>query len=71
MPTPVLILAALDRSDTALLMEHSRQCTLARGRLHPFYCAAEALDGLVAPRFVTTLAALTAVVAAASNLPPF
>lgn len=45
-----------ERSD---LSRHLQQCSFARGRLHGLRCAVEAFDAQVAPRFVTTLGAVT------------
>lgn len=38
---------------------HLQQCAHARGRLHGLRCIVETIDGLVAPRFVTTLGVTT------------
>ena len=46
------------------LSEHARQCRAASGSMHRVHCAAEALHGFLAHRFVTTLAVATAAVAA-------
>lgn len=45
-----------ERNDLYL---HLQQCAYARGRLHGLRCVVEAIDGLVAPRFVSTLGATT------------
>ncbi len=55
--------------DPTGLDDHFRQCAFALGPLHRFHCAAEALDDFLAPRFVTLLAVMTAVVFAGSSLP--
>lgn len=47
------------------LSEHARQCMLAQGPMHRVHCAAEAVHGFMAHRFVTTLAVAAALVAAA------
>lgn len=46
-------------SDPNDLNLHVQQCADARGRLHRLRCVVEAIDGLVAPRFVTTLGVTT------------
>ncbi len=45
-----------ERNDLYL---HLQQCASARGRFHRLHCVVEAVDALVAPRFVTTLGATT------------
>lgn len=42
------------------LSHHLRQCAQARGRLHTLRCGLEALDGFLSPRFVSLIAAATA-----------
>ncbi len=46
------------------LSEHARQCMLACGPMHRVRCAAEAVHGFLARRFVTTLAVATGLAAA-------
>ncbi len=46
------------------LRQHLQQCACARGQLNRLRCAVEAFDALLAPRFVTTLGALTVLVVA-------
>lgn len=46
------------------LSEHARQCMLACGPMHRVHCAAEAVHGFLAHRFVTTLAVAASMVAA-------
>lgn len=46
------------------LSEHARQCMVACGPMHRVRCAAEAVHGFLAHRFVTTLAVASGVVAA-------
>ena len=43
-------------ADPSRLSAHCRQCETARSRMHRVLCAAEAVHGFLAPRFVTTLA---------------
>jgi hypothetical protein len=43
------------------LVAHLQRCAAQRGRWFPLRCAAEALDAIVAPRFVTSLVAVFAV----------
>lgn len=45
-----------DRMDPTRLAEHCRECAQARGRLHRFFCAVEAMNAFAAPRFVTLVA---------------
>ena len=45
------------------LSEHARQCRAASGPMHRVHCAAEAVHGFLAHRFVTTLAVAIAAVA--------
>ncbi|MEO8124601.1 MAG: hypothetical protein ABI633_11185 [Burkholderiales bacterium] len=54
-----------DRSDLRLHLQH---CAYARGRLHRLRCMVEAFDALLAPRFVTTLGAMTVLVLASLAL---
>lgn len=58
-----------DRSVITLLGDHFRQCAFARGPLHSLRCAAEAADAFLAPRFVTTLVLMTAVVLLGASFP--
>lgn len=46
------------------LRQHLQHCAFARGRLHRLRCAIEALDDFLAPRFVSTLGAMTLLVLA-------
>ncbi len=46
------------------LGQHLLHCVHARGRLHRLRCAVEAIDVFLAPRFVTTTAAMTAMMLA-------
>ena len=41
------------------LQRHVLQCRQARGRWNSLRCAAEAIHGLLAPRFVTTVTVVT------------
>ena len=59
MPSRVL---APDRVEPTALRDHLLECIGARSPLHRLHCLAEALDAFLAPRFVTTLALVTAVV---------
>lgn len=43
------------RLDPTRLDDHFRQCATACGPWHRLHCIVESLDGLMAPRFVTTL----------------
>lgn len=47
-----------------LLSDHFQNCIHASGRLHRLYCALEALNAFIAPRFVTTLVLVTTVLSA-------
>ena len=58
-----------DPIDPTRLGDHFRQCAFARGPMHRLHCAAEAVDAFLAPRFVTTLALLTAFVGLGLALP--
>jgi hypothetical protein len=51
-----------NRHDAAQLRAHFRQCAFALGRLHRLRCMGEALDAFLAPRFVSVLTVMTAVV---------
>ena len=55
-------------SDPNDLYLHLQQCADARGRLHRLRCVVEAIDGLVAPRFVTTLGVTTLLMVALALL---
>lgn len=46
-------------ADYSDLCQHLRQCADARGPLHRMRCTVEAFDAFLAPRFVTTLGAIT------------
>ncbi|MEO7852977.1 MAG: hypothetical protein ABIR94_12095 [Rubrivivax sp.] len=48
-----------DRSDRSDLHQHLQQCAHARGRLHRLRGAFEDFDAVLAPRFGTTLGAMT------------
>lgn len=48
----------------SLLSDHAQQCMLACGPMHRVRCAAEAVHGVLAHRFVTTLAVVVIVLAA-------
>jgi hypothetical protein len=45
------------REQTASLLRHVQHCERARSRWFDLFCLGEALHGIVAPRFVTTVAA--------------
>jgi hypothetical protein len=51
--------ALAPRPDPTHLDAHVRACVDARGPLHRMKCGAEALDALIAPRFITSLALVT------------
>ena len=59
------ILYPTDRKDLYL---HLQQCAQARGRMHRLRCVVEVIDGIVAPRFVTTLSVTTALILALAFL---
>ena len=46
------------------LSEQAKQCMLACGPMHRLHCAAEAVHGFLARRFVTTMVAAAGLVAA-------
>jgi hypothetical protein len=48
--------------DPTCLNDHLRQCVFALGPLHRTRCAVEALDAFLAPRFVSLLLVMTALV---------
>lgn len=54
----------LDPTDRSDLHQHLQQCAHARGRLHGLRCTVEAFDAFLAPRFVSTLGAMTLLVLA-------
>jgi hypothetical protein len=56
---------AINHSD---LGQHLLQCSRAGGRLHRLRCAVEAIDAFLAPRFVTTTGAMTAMMLAVLTL---
>lgn len=60
-----LSLARSVQHPASSLSEHARQCMLACGPMHRVHCAAEAVDGFLARRFVTTLAVTTVLAAVA------
>lgn len=60
----MLSAAAVEPTDRSDLRQHVQQCAFARGRLHRLRCTVEAFDALLAPRFVTTLGAMTVMVLA-------
>jgi hypothetical protein len=55
--------------DPTRLNDHLRQCAFALGPLHRAQCAAEAVDDFLAPRFVSLLLLMTALVLAGASLP--
>ena len=62
-----------DTADTSpvelsALGEHLNLCQDARGRLFALKCGAEAMHGFVAPRLVTTLAVLAALMIGIATL---
>ena len=59
----------IDLPDPTRLRDHLRQCAFASSRLHRVLCAIEALDEFLAPRFVTTVTLIAAVVFVGSSLP--
>lgn len=63
------LVADLERPDPTRLRGHLSQCLHALGPLHRLQCAAEAVDAFLAPRFVTTLVLLAAVLLAGGWLP--
>jgi len=60
----MLSATAIDPADRRDLRKHMRQCTEARGRLHHLRCTVDTIDAFLAPRFGTTLGAMTALVLA-------
>jgi hypothetical protein len=54
--------------ELSALGEHLGRCQTGRGPLFALRCAADATHGLVAPRFVTTLVVVAALLAAAALL---
>ena len=58
----VLSATAFEPTDRSDLSQHLQQCARARGRLHRLRCTVETIDALLAPRFVTTLGAMTVLV---------
>ena len=59
-------LSRTSAADPTQLQRHLGHCAAARSRLHGVRGGAEAVHAFVAPRFVSTLAALAAAVAALS-----
>ena len=64
-----------DSADTSpvelsALGEHLNLCQGSRGRLFALKCRAEAMHGFVAPRLVTTLAVLAALMIGIASLVP-
>jgi len=43
------------RVDPTCLDDHFRRCAHARGPMHRLRCTVQAMDGLMAPRLLTTL----------------
>ena len=58
----------LNRYESAQLHAHFRQCVFALGPLHRLRCIAEALDAFLAPRFVSVLTVMTALVVVGASL---
>lgn len=54
------------RLDASVLREHIKYCRKPYGRLHGMVCAATAMQGFVASRFVTTLVVVTALIVVSS-----
>lgn len=54
--------------ELSALGDHFGRCQTQRGPLFALRCAADATHGLVAPRFVTTLVVVAALLAAATLL---
>ena len=54
--------------ELSALGEHLDRCQTGRGPLFALRCAADVTQGLVAPRFVTTLVVVAALLAAATLL---
>ena len=59
----------IDRTDPTHLREHLRQCAFASAPRHRLFCTIEALHEFFAPRFVTTLTVITAVILVGVSLP--
>jgi hypothetical protein len=56
----MLSATTLERTtDRSHMHQYLQQCADARGRLHHLRCTAEAFNALFAPRFLTTLMAIT------------
>jgi hypothetical protein len=58
----------VNRHEAAQLRAHFRQCAFALGRMHRVRCMAEALDAFLAPRFVSVLTVMAAVVVVGASL---
>jgi len=71
-PAPFWVTAAIDGAADTSLMElfalsaHVDRCNGARGRMFVLRCAADAIHGFIAPRFVTTLIVIGLVFGVAS-----
>ncbi|MEO8123690.1 MAG: hypothetical protein ABI633_06535 [Burkholderiales bacterium] len=65
---PVISTTAFNSAYRSDLRQQLQQCARARGRLHRLRCMVEAFDALLAPRFVTTLGAMTVLVMASLAL---
>jgi hypothetical protein len=48
------------------LGEHLDRCRGSRGRLFKLHCMAESVNGIVAPRFMTTLVVVTVLIGVSS-----
>jgi hypothetical protein len=67
-PASLAVVADHRLVDLSALRHHAHECARARGSLHRLRCAVEALDGFLAPRFVTALGVLTLFVIAGMAL---
>jgi hypothetical protein len=60
----LLSATAIEPTDRSDLRRHLQHCACARGRLHRLRCTVEAFDAFLAPRFLTTFGAMTALLLA-------
>lgn len=56
--SPLRVADRAVREQTASLLRHLQHCEQARSRWFELSCLGETLHGIVAPRFVTTVAAV-------------
>jgi hypothetical protein len=64
-----MVIDVAARPDLQQLRHHCSQCIAARGRLHLWRCAVEAVNAFVAPRIISALVVVAALVLIGVSLP--